>query len=389
MIGIHICIFTENTHPNKQLKLIVGGIENQILNLLSSYEKINNINISIVTKYSKYVSHSGKVKIYEIHKFKNLMIDSLYFNIKSLIKIIKIHRKNPIDILNVHTFTIEILVPYFMRLLFKIPLLMKIPIDFESHLKELYLHEKKKARSTMINISWFNFFREFVLKKINYVRAVNNKILNDLIKKRYPEDRIILIPNGVDVKQLLRINKKSHKGTHFGYVGRLTKFKNLRFLLEVFKNYLLENFNDKLFIYGTGPEERFISDFVKENNLIKSIILCGFEKDKEKIYSNIDVIIDPAFSQGISNSVLESMSTNTFVIASNVEGNKDLIENMINGLLFNPLNKNELLNCLKFYKDNKELVQVILKKAYLNIKENYDINIVANKIYSFLRKKLK
>ena len=66
---MHLCIIIGNTHANKQLNLNVGGISNQILLLLQSYEKIKKINISLITRYSEYTPTSNRIKIYRIQKF--------------------------------------------------------------------------------------------------------------------------------------------------------------------------------------------------------------------------------------------------------------------------------------------------------------------------------
>lgn len=68
------------------------------------------------------------------------------------------------------------------------------------------------------------------------------------------------------------------------------------------------------------------------------------------IYSNIDVLVDPAFAQGISNANLEAMCTETFIIASKTPGNEDLITHKKTGLLFDPKDKNDLLDKLLYYK---------------------------------------
>jgi len=63
VIKIHICIFLQNTHPNPELNLKVGGVSNQILQLISSYEKIEDVKISVVTKYSEYVPKTNKIEM--------------------------------------------------------------------------------------------------------------------------------------------------------------------------------------------------------------------------------------------------------------------------------------------------------------------------------------
>ena len=262
---------------------------------------------------------------------------------------------------------------------------MKIPLDFSSYLLHIHLMEKNNLIAKLINYSWFKFFTKVVIKKINYIRTLNEKMYVDLIKLHFPGDRILKIPNGINSRGYFKIKKKEHPNIHYGFVGRLTEFKNLKFLLDVFKLYLESYPEDKLFIYGKGSEEKYISDFIQNNNLKENIILHGFEKDKAVIYSNIDVVIDPAFGQGISNANLEAMCTNTFVIASNVFGNIDIIKNNITGLLFNPFDKNSLLKKLKFYKENSKLSSEILLNARNEVLKNYDIDIITSKIYNFLK----
>lgn len=388
MIWIHLCLFLEKVHPNPKFNLNVGGISNQILQLLPSYEKIRNLKISIVTKYSEYNPISNRLKTYDIHKFNKYKLDTIYFLIKSFFKIMKIHKKEPINVLNIHTYSNIIISPLIVRLIYKIPILMKIPIDFKSHLRGISLLKHQKIRSKIINYSWFMFFKRFIIKKINFLRPINNKMYEDLIELKLPKEFILEVPNGINSKKFIGLQKDEHKGTNFGYVGRLTEFKNLRFLLEVFKFYIAKYPFDKLFIYGKGSEENFILKFVSNNRLSNNIFLCGFEKEKTKIYSKLDVLIDPALAQGISNAILEAMCTETFVIASNVSGNRDLIKNGVTGLLFNPYKKEDLLKKLLYYKENKDLVQKVIINAKTEILLNYDIDIVTRRIYNFLKSKL-
>ena len=388
MFRIHICIFLLGTHTNIKLNLNVGGPAYQVLQLLPSYEKIKDIKISIITRYSEYKPISSRLKIYEIHKFNNFILDTIYFHIKSFFKIVEIHKKERIDVLNVHQFYHIIISPIIARLIYKIPILMKIPINFESYLIEATMIRKHKFRTKVISFSWYKFFIKFLLKKINFIRPINEKMYEDLINLNYRESDILKIPNGISSKKFIGLNKTQHKSIHFGYVGRLFEYKNIRFLLNVFKIYFLKYPNDKLFIYGKGPEEKYISDFTASNNLASNIIFRGFEKDKTKIYSNLDVLIDSAFAQGISNTNLEAMCTNTVVIASDVYGNRDLIEHGKTGLLFNLYRKEDLLKQLMYYKENKANIQQIISNAKKEILTNYDIDVITNKIYNFLKSRL-
>ncbi len=385
---MHICLILGNTHPNKKLRLNVGGIANQILLLLPAYEKIEDIKISLVTKYTEYKPRSNRIKIHEIHKFHNFLLDTVYFFLKSPLTIIKIHKKDPINIINFHNSTYFYSFIILIRLIFKIPVLMKIPLDFASFLRDTSMPKENKIRTRILNYSWFKIFKKIILKKINFIRAINKKIYDDLIDLNYPRENILEIPNGINSRAFIGLQKNKHDVSHFGYVGRLVQIKNLRILLFSFKNYFSKYPLDKLFIYGIGPEREWISKFIKENDLTGNVILHGFEKNKSKIYSNIDVLIDPSLAQGISNSNLEAMCTSTLLIASDVFGNRDVIKHKLTGLLFNPFIKESLLSQLHYFKSNPEIIKNIIENAKTEILTNYDIDKITNKIYSYLRSNL-
>ncbi len=119
-------------------------------------------------------------------------------------------------------------------------------------------------------------------------------------------------------------------------------------------------------------------------SLSDNIFILGFERDREKIYSSIDVLIDPAHGQGISNANLEAMSSNTLLIASEVEGNIDLITNGETGLLFNPRKKGSLLEKLIYYKKNPQQVKIMLENARKKIADTHNINSITHQILDFV-----
>jgi glycosyltransferase involved in cell wall biosynthesis len=199
---MHICIILGNTHSNEKLGLNVGGIANQLLLLLPSYEKINDLRISLITKYTKYIPISNRMRIYQIHKFNNFVLDTIYFILKYPLKILKIHKKDSIDIINIHHYTYVYLFVILIKLIFKIPILMKIPFDFSSALKDTLMPNENKLRTRALNIFWFKIFKK-IIRKIDFIRAINGTIYDDLIKLGYPKNNILLVPNGINTKYFI------------------------------------------------------------------------------------------------------------------------------------------------------------------------------------------
>ena len=369
----------------------MGGIASQIVQLLSEFEKKQNLNISLITKYSQYKPISNNLKIYQFNKFKIRQINTIYFNLKGFSKIISLNKARKIDVLFLFRFSYyEVFIPSILNYILKIPILIITPTNFETYDREFFYSKSKSRIFKILHYGWMKFFKKHILKRERvYVQAINQDIYNDLIELNLKRDNIVLIPNGIQSDTFDNIKKDSHNGINFGYVGRLIKTKNIRFLIKTFKLYLTHFPNDKLLIFGMGPEIYFISDYVKKYNLSNKILLMGFKANKSEIYSKLDVLIHPSFGEGVPMIILEAALTNTFIIASNVKGNRDIIKHEKTGFLFDPFNQNNLLEKLLLFKNDVAMRNKIIKNAREFVISNYDIKDIVNAQIHFIKSKIK
>ena len=394
MIFIHICIILFATHSNERLNQKVGGIANQVLQLLPAYEKIEDLKVSVFSKYSKYKPNTQRIKIYNIQKFSNIQkfavrtINTLYFYIKFFMKVKKLAKEDPINLIHQQNYGYYLMGPLIVAKILHIPILIKTPADIRSHMMHAYLSRHHGIITKMLIYGWFNLFKKFIIKRIDFIQALNDRIYHDLISLNFPKENILKLPNGISFENFRSIKKTEKDFTAFGYIGRLEKHKNIDFLLNTFKEYLKTYPSDKLYIFGKGPEYKNITNIIHENDLDQNVLLFGFEKDKNNMYSNIEVLINPSYGEGISNTILEAMSTNTLVIASNVHGNNDIILHKFSGLLFNPHIPTELLEQMFFYKENFNAIQNIIINAKNEIITKFEINVIAKSIFEFLKSKL-
>ena len=111
--------------------------------------------------------------------------------------------------------------------------------------------------------------------------------------------------------------------------------QNLLFKYEAQKDYftlikaikIVKNNNFKLFIYGEGSEKLKILNFINTNNLKNKVVMMGHENNKNKIYSNADLLIVSSIFEGLPNCVVEAINYNVPIIASNIGGNKEILNN--------------------------------------------------------------
>ncbi|MFX1444621.1 MAG: glycosyltransferase, partial [Promethearchaeota archaeon] len=240
----------------------VGGIANQVLQLLPAYEKINGLKVSVFSKYSKYKPNTNRIKIYNIQKFSNIQkfalrtVNTLYFYLKFFIKVKKLAKEDPIHLIHQQNYGFYLMGPLVVAKILHIPILIKTPADIKSHMMHAYLSRQHGIITKMLIYGWFNLFKKIIIKKIDFIQALNDRIYDDLISLNFPKGNILKLPNGICLDNFQNIKKINKEFTTFGYIGRLEKHKNVDFLLHTFKEYLKIYPSDKLYIFGKGTEAK-------------------------------------------------------------------------------------------------------------------------------------
>jgi len=102
------------------------------------------------------------------------------------------------------------------------------------------------------------------------------------------------------------------------------------------------------------------------------------------IYSEADILVLPSIDEGMSNVVLEAMASGMPVVVTRIRGNVDLVEDGVNGLLFEPGDVNALKSLLEKVLDEKlrhKMGEKARKKA-----EQYSWRRTAEKYHDLLLK---
>ena len=188
------------------------------------------------------------------------------------------------------------------------------------------------------------------------------------------------IPNAIDISSLtLDVDRRYEKQIIFA--GRLSQEKGINLLLEISQK-LPENLN--LIILGSGPEEKKVQDLAKTQN---NIHYLGYQS-KEKTISLIrgsDVLIQPSLNEGISSTLIEGMACKIPVIATNVGGNKELINNNQTGFLVD--SNSQFLDKIEYVFSNKSELKTIKENAFVNVQQ-YDWKHVGGKYLELYNKLL-
>ena len=150
---------------------------------------------------------------------------------------------------------------------------------------------------------------------------------------------------------------------------------------------LFPNFH--VIIIGKGEEEDELRLRISRQNLCHCIELRGWCSDEQLpyFYNAADIFVLPSTMEGHSVALLEAMASGLPIIASDIEGNRESIEDGDNGLLFESNNEKILAEKLMKLLNDDKLRDIIAKKNLNAFSERFSMNAHIekyNKIYRTL-----
>lgn len=165
-------------------------------------------------------------------------------------------------------------------------------------------------------------------------------ISTNLVKK----DKIGVIYNAVELPSLSLQNspenlklrsdlRLSNDDIIIGTVTRFTIPKNNLIVVDIALNIVQQNDKIKFIFVGDGKELQEAQAKVNAAKCQDRILLPGFRHDIPSWLKIFDIFILYSSWEGLSLAILEAMSFGKPIIASNIKGNNELVENGVNGML--------------------------------------------------------
>ena len=209
--------------------------------------------------------------------------------------------------------------------------------------------------------SYKKIFLKRVLKHAQKVICLS-EVQRKFIAKKYDlsEDKITVIPNGVSKKFFQNTQKVEHNPLRALFVGRLVPQKNLPLLIDAIS---LMKEPIELSIAGEGEDKEKIVNLINKHKL-KNVNLLGTKTQNElmSLYARHDIFILPSEKEGFSLAMLEAMASGLPIIASDVIGMNDFIDNC--GILVKEPSADNYAKVLDNLSKDKSQINKMGKNAY-------------------------
>ena len=160
----------------------------------------------------------------------------------------------------------------------------------------------------------------------------------------------------------------------FAIVAKLSKRKQVHKVMKAFSR--IQDLPWELHIGGFGPELETLQELSRELSLKERIYFTAKKIDPSEFLKDKDIGILYSSSESFGIAIIEYMAMSCAVIASNVDGIPEIIENKVDGILVNPQSLNELEQAIRLLIVDDQRREDLLRKGYLKVKTQFNRDII-------------
>jgi glycosyltransferase involved in cell wall biosynthesis len=187
--------------------------------------------------------------------------------------------------------------------------------------------------------------QRIVCKAADCVLVNADAIREKLVEEGYDPGKIVVIRNGIILSRFDKKRGSAHLREELGLPlaaplvivsSRLNRMKGIEYFLDA-AVILAARFPEVHFlIVGDGDSRKELENYANRLGLRHRVVFTGFRSDVPDVLSEAAVSVLPSLSEGLSNSLLESMAAGVPVVATRVGGNPEVVEHEVSGLLVPP-----------------------------------------------------
>lgn len=368
-----------------------GATENTIFTVAGLIKKGYKVDIvtgpNISAEGSMYeITEDLKIPVYTFPNLKRNI--SLFCDLYVIFQLYKFIKKNKYDIVHTHSSKAGVVGPIAAWL-------AKTPIIIHHNHANPY-HRFQAWYIQKIYKSIEKFAALFCMKIVAVTHTIADEMAADNIA---PREKFVVIRSGFDVGMFMNYDSSNNKTKAkyglsendiiIGKIARLSVIKGHRYLLEAFTEICKKIPNIKLVLIGDGENKQKLVKYINKNNLVDKVIFTGLIPPDEmpSIISILDVVVHTALLEGLPRVFTQSMLMGKPVIAFDLDGAHEVIEDGKNGYLIEPMNIEMLAEKIIDLVSDLSKARKFGEYAKNNIKDDFSINAMVennHKLYQSL-----
>ena len=345
----------------------LGGAERVVINLAKGLDKTRfNPIICCLNWPGEFAHELEDIGIQVIPMHKKGKLDFLL-----IFRLVNLMRQHKIDIVHTHLFGSNL----WGRIA---AIKAKVPIIITTE----HNVDVQKTGFQLLLDRWLS-------QSTKKIIAVSNSVKEFYVSKGISSDKIEVVYNGIEITMspchhVTTLPVKDELGVQDGetvlaVVGRLVPQKGHRYLFEAL-SLLNGKHRFKLLVVGDGLLAQSLKVTTLQSHQLKDkVIFTGMRKDVRDILGITDILILPSLREGLPIVVLEAMSCGVPVVATDVGGTHEVVENEVTGILVEPENPLALAEATRRLLHNRNLAKQMGKSGYERVVQTFSLEKMVDK----------
>jgi sugar transferase (PEP-CTERM/EpsH1 system associated) len=347
-----------------------GGAESMLVSLVESLDK---------TRYRSMVCllSEGWLNVQlEKRKIETVVIPQPHsFDIPWLFRAFSLLKSRDIDVMHSHEFATNVYASFLSRV-------TGIPVVTTVHGKNYY-GEKWRRRMAY----------RFVARQSLMV-AVSHDLKRFLAHQvAIPQDSIRVVHNGIDLSRYA-VQGKNHRSVRdelgisadqrvIGTVGNLFTVKGQTYLLRACQTVARAFPDFALLVAGEGEQLGKLEKEASDLGIAGNVKFLGFREDVPSLLQAMDIFVLPSLSEGLPLSILEALSLQKPVVATNVGGIPEIVEDGVTGYLVPPRDPEALADKILLLLQHPQTAANMGQAGRKKVEEDYGLDKMVRE-YQFL-----
>ena len=230
----------------------------------------------------------------------------------------------------------------------------------------------------------YGSINKVALRKMDYWIGVSDVTVDMLHERGFDPNKTFVIFNGVPIPDappkidrdayLRSVGIAPEDGlTVFGIAARINPVKDMGTLVRAFSEAVKQCPECRLIIAGDGEQRQQIEALAKELCPAGTVAFAGWISDTDSFYSALDVNMLTSLSEGFPYALPEGASHRCATVATRVGGVPSLVDDGINGLLFEPGDVKTLTEHMVRLARDPALRKTYADRIYEKTKEKFSV----------------
>ncbi len=235
-----------------------------------------------------------------------------------------------------------------------------------------------------------------LLQRTSTVLAVSQDLKDKLIaKEKLPASKVEILYNAIDCTAVQTAAKQNIDplpgidGKRICCVGRLEYRKDHTNLLKAAKIVINQDSQAHFFVIGDGPDRSKLQNLQAQLQIEANTHFLGERRDVPAILNATDIYCLSSITEGLSLSILEAMAAARPIVATNVGGNAELLDQGKAGLLVPARNPESMANAILQLLQHPRHARELGENAQKRAESHFDIKAVASRLANIYRQALR